>query len=314
LTVTEETEVSTAVSPSKSESRIDEEEEKPTATEEIVPAIAPDEEVTVTSTEVAEAEPIESSKISEEIVEIIPETVVESDEVVEVNTTKEEVPATEPMEEEDEKEPQNDINIAFENEVEVAHNEEPAKSVEDSSVEPPSVPKSEHEEEEEAIKEEPEKEVVEEEHESADEKVEEKEVEEEEEVEDVKEVKPTEPEAVLVKPELGTPQLSRKPTRSMRRKGRKNVETTSSEEKSKAAEPGPTTRRSSGRKGPSQPEESEPAESFGEPIDVTPTSSLGKKRAPPPPPLYVPASPSPAPSSGVDSTPNSPTSSVSTIT
>ncbi len=163
-------------------------------------------------------------------------------------------------------------------------------------MEPVSIPKSE----EEAPKEGPEEVVVEEEHGPADEKFED-------------EVKPTEPKAVLVKPELGAPQLSRNPIRSMRRKGtRKNVETTS-EEKGKTEKPGPTTKRSSGRKGPSQPKESEPAESFREPVNVTPTSSLGKKRAPQPPPLYVQASPSPATSSGVDFTPNSPTSSVSTI-
>ena len=78
--------ISTAVSSSKSESCYDEEEKNPNrAVEEIVPASAP-EEVTVASTEVSQAEPIESSKYREEIVET--ETVVESDEILDVNTTK----------------------------------------------------------------------------------------------------------------------------------------------------------------------------------------------------------------------------------
>ena len=104
--------------------------------------------------------------------------------------------------------------------------------------------------------------------------------------------------------------------RTLRGRNRKSLansgaEAESSEEKPKT-EPGPATRRGSVRKTQAEEVESEQAEG---PFEVGPAAPLTRKKAQPPPPLplHAPLS-SPAPSSGLDSMPNSPTSSISTVT
>ena len=84
----------------------------------------------------------------------------------------------------------------------------------------------------------------------------------------------------------------------------------------KGAEIGPTTRRSSGRSSKSQTEEVEgdgTASEMPELVEPSTTNVVKRKVPPPPLPLLGPSL-SPAPSSGIDSVPNSPTSSVSTVT
>lgn len=296
LTVGEETEVTTAVSPSKSEVRADEEEASPGLVEETV-TTAPSEGVpTPSETETKEAvQPSTSEKVEEEVAQptVEPEEAMETEKVAVKKEEEIEPEAEAAGEREAAKETPEDMNVVIESEVEVSHNEG-VQNVEETVTQPASVPKSEPADEEETVKEEVEKE-PEEEVEFGEEKTGEKE----------ELIKSPEADTSMSKPEAGTPKLTRRPLRGMRRKdgrGRKD------EEKSKGAgEAGPTTRRSSGRKSLATEEE---GESFGEPADAAPSSS--KKKAPPPP-VYIP-SPSPAPSSGMDSTPNSPTSSVSTVT
>ena len=127
------------------------------------------------------------------------------------------------------------------------------------------------------------------------------------------------------KTDVESPKLSRRPLRTPRRKIVDTEKSVSLSEDtkstpSKAAEVGgPTTRRSSGRSSLSKGavEEAE-ASADTSPVSempelVEPSTINVVKRKVPPPPLPLPSL-SPAPSSGIDSTPNSPTSSVSTVT
>ena len=136
----------------------------------------------------------------------------------------------------------------------------------------------------------------------------------ESEVEEKSIVKPVGPEATPPKTvEMETSTLARRPLRSAprSRKGTAVESETPTEEKSKV-ELGPSTRRSTGRR--VQTEESEAAEATEEATEaVLPTIAVTVKKRPAPlAPLQAPMS-SPAPSSGIDSTPNSPTSSISTV-
>ncbi len=140
------------------------------------------------------------------------------------------------------------------------------------------------------------------------------ETESEEKVEEKSIVKPVGPEATPPKTvDMETSTLARRPLRSAprSRKGTAAESETPTEEKSKV-ELGPSTRRSTGRR--VQTEESEAGEATEEATEaVSPAIAVAVKKRPAPlAPLQAPMS-SPAPSSGIDSTPNSPTSSISTV-
>lgn len=298
LTVGEETEVSTATSPLKSETPA-EEEQPASASEEITPTAASEAVEGAAETEVKDL----LKQSTDVAMETESETAVEPLEAADeekIRAEEESIPKAEVV---DEKGLVRDGNqtseLAMENEVEVS-DEVAAINTEENVLEPKSVAKTEPcGEDEEPTREENEKE-AEEENESGEDKPGEKE-----------ELKSPEAESRVSKSEAGTPKLGRRPLRAMRRKGARTETEEPREEKIKPAEAGPSKRRSSGRKA-QQAEEQPEGETTGEQTDITSSSSHGKKKAPPPPPLYVP-SPSPAPSSGVDSTPNSPTSSVSTV-
>nr|CAH0105337.1 unnamed protein product [Daphnia galeata] len=294
LTVTEETEVSAVSSPIKNELQIKKQESEAEELAEVPPVLEKTEQV-------VEVEPMETTDVivSQEEVESSTkepeETKPEMEKEVPTNglsveacesPVKSEADAVvvnaEDVVELTGKDEQPEDTVTFDSEVEVSHTEEVEKMVEDVAVEVTTTLKTETVEEEEIVNEEEEKTIEEVNEESSDEKCEEK------------EQKTIETESV-VKLETGTPKTTRRTQRGSRKKDlvSETEVTPVSEEKSKSAEPGPTTRRSSGRKG-TQSDEQE--------AEIT---SL-------PPPLYVPST-SPAPSSGIDSTPNSPTSSVSTV-
>lgn len=137
----------------------------------------------------------------------------------------------------------------------------------------------------------------------------------------VKEEKPTDNVEVKPKTEVESP-ITRRPLRVARRgkvhsSGDASADDKSAKSTPSSAEIGPTTRRSSGRS--SSKSQADEAESDGTASELPelaePTSTNVVKRKVPPPPL-PPLGPSlsPAPSSGIDSVPNSPTSSVSTVT
>lgn len=114
--------------------------------------------------------------------------------------------------------------------------------------------------------------------------------------------------------EIGTPSLTRRPLRGAPR-SRKTLATlevtdTGVEEKTKSSDAGPSTRRSSGRK--YLMDEMETNENNEETLDTL-VPNIGMKKKPAPLPSLQAPMASPAPSSGIDSTPNSPTSSVSTV-
>ncbi len=307
LMVAEETEVSTASSPSKTEvsTKIKESE---TEDEEAPPVLEKTEPV-------VEVEPMETTDVTtqEEVTSAVkvPE---ESPPEKEVAITGEPEDTTEsPVKKEKEAEPivdkeiatettakeeQPEVSVAFESEVEVSHSEEIEKKTEETVEEAAPILKTEPVEEEAAVNEDVDKIVEEDNEESGDEKGEEKE-------------KQTPEVESISKSETGTPKIDRKrPQRGIRKVVLNRDADVSSDDKTKTAEPGPTTRRSAVRKGPQSDEQE--TESVEEPAEATPIAGVGKKKASLPPPLYVPSS-SPAPSSGIDSTPNSPTSSVSTV-
>lgn len=193
------------------------------------------------------------------------------------------------------KEEPEETNAEVVTEVEVNVSEAPAISAVEGSIEAATPTKTEHADEE-PVREEQEKQVEEVPSTPADEKAE------------AKETKSTETEEPQKEAETTTPKLTRRPLRGIRGKKSGAQETESPiEEKVKAAEPGPVTRRT--RKS-TQAEEHEP-ETTEEPAEAAPPSAIAKKKTSLPP-LYVSTS-SPAPSSGIESIPNSPTSSVSTV-
>lgn len=309
LTVSEETEVSTSSTESKneveikiqeSESEVVEESPVPEKTEQVVevePMEATDvvisqEEVESTTKESEETQPVIEKEVPTNGLSIEPcESPVKSEtEVVVVNA--------EVADELTVKEEQPEETVAFDSEIEVSHTEDVEKTVEEVAVEVTTTLKEEPVEEEEIVQEEEEKTIEEVNEESGDEKGEEK------------EQKTVETESA-VKSETEVPKITRRAQRGSRKKDLvSETEGTPSDEKSKSAESGPTTRRSSGRKG-TQSDEQE-AEITEEPSEPVTPAGVGKKKTSLPPPLYVPST-SPAPSSGIDSTPNSPTSSVSTV-
>jgi len=146
---------------------------------------------------------------------------------------------------------------------------------------------------------------------------------EEDKTEIVKEDKLTDITEVKPKTDVESP-MTRRPLRVARR-GKASISgdtsTTATDDKPKlnlssSAEIGPTTRRSSGRSSKSQTEEVEgdgTASEMPELVEPSTTNVVKRKVPPPPLPLLGPSL-SPAPSSGIDSVPNSPTSSVSTVT
>jgi hypothetical protein len=311
LTVTEETEVSVVSSPIKNELQIKKQESEAEELAEVPPVLEKTEQV-------VEVEPMETTDVivSQEEVESSTkepeETKPEMEKEVPTNglsveacesPVKSEADAVvvnaEDVVELTGKDEQPEDTVTFDSEVEVSHTEEVEKMVEDVAVEVTTTLKTETVEEEEIVNEEEEKTIEEVNEESSDEKCEEK------------EQKTIETESV-VKLETGTPKTTRRTQRGSRKKDlvSETEVTPVSEEKSKSAEPGPTTRRSSGRKG-TQSDEQE-AEIVEEPCEIVTPAGVGKKKTSLPPPLYVPST-SPAPSSGIDSTPNSPTSSVSTV-
>ena len=311
LTVTEETEVSAISSPIKNELQIKNQESEAEELAEVPPVLEKTEQV-------VEVEPMETTDVivSQEEVESSTkepeETKPEMEKDVPTNglsveacesPVKSEADAVvvnaEDVVELTVKNEQPEDTVTFDSEVEVSHTEEVEKMVEDVAVEVTTTLKTKTVEEEEIVNEEEEKTIEEVNEESSDEKCEEK------------EQKTIETESV-VKLETGTPKTTRRIQRGSRKKDlvSETEITPVSEEKSKSAEPGPTTRRSSGRKG-TQSDEQE-ADIVEEPCEIVTPAGVGKKKTSLPPPLYVPST-SPAPSSGIDSTPNSPTSSVSTV-
>lgn len=183
------------------------------------------------------------------------------------------------------------------NEVEVNLTETAEKPAEEAVAETTTTPIKTESVAEEPNREEEERKVKEELAESVDEKVE------------VKETKTAETEEPTKGVETTTPKLTRRPLRGIRGKKLSTQETeAATEEKIKPVEPGPVTRRT--RKS-TQAEDHE-LEATEESVEAPPPSTVGKKRTSLPP-LYVSTS-SPAPSSGIESIPNSPTSSVSTVT
>ena len=300
LTVAEETEVPMVCSPSKTEVGTNNQELE-TEEEETPPVLQKIEEI-------VESEPMETTDVSvqEEISGFI-----KGPEESELPTEKNVLPTDQPTEEVESsvkeevepvvktevagesavKEEQPEVNVAFESEVEVSHSEEVDKNVEVITEEATPILNPEPVEEEEPIHEDVDKTVEEEIGESGDEKSEEK-------------------DKKITEVETGTPKATRRPSRGIRKTVLNREADVSSDDKTKLAEPGPTTRRSAGRKGP-QPDEQE-TEIVEEPVESTPVVVVGKKKTLLPPPVYVPSA-SPAPSSGIDSTPNSPTSSVSTV-
>jgi len=307
LTVNEETEVSTASTESKNEVEVKVQEsevveelpvlEKTEQVVEIEPmettdVVVSQEEVESSTKELEETKPVIEKEVPtnglsietcESPVKTETEVVVMNADVAGELTVKEE---------------QTEETVAFDSEVEVSHTEDVEKTVEEIAVEVTTTLKEEPVEEEEMMNEEEEKIIEEVNEESGDEKGEEK------------EQKTIETESAT-KSETGVPKITRRAQRGSRKKDLIcETEGIPSDEKSKSTESGPTTRRSSGRKG-TQSDEQE-AEIAEEPSETVTPTGVGKKKTSLLPPLYVPST-SPAPSSGIDSTPNSPTSSVSTV-
>ncbi|KAI9562025.1 hypothetical protein GHT06_012990 [Daphnia sinensis] len=308
LTVSEETEVSTVSITNKNEVQTKSQEVE---TEKMEETSVPENEEQVVLEETVEASDVTIVRTEKESCAMETEEPKPSAEKETPNLTETAEPVVkkeaEPVSKaEDNIEPtvkdeQPDVTVAFESEIEVSHTEDVEKTVEEMAADvTPTVGdmKSEPVEEEEVVHEEEEKVVEEVNEESADEKVEEK------------QQKTVEAETTS-KSETETPKTTRRAQRGSRKKEiASEAEGTPSDEKTKPSELGPTTRRSSGRKGPqSDDQETEVAEE--QPETIVPTG-VGKKKTTLPPPLYVPSA-SPAPSSGIDSTPNSPTSSVSTV-
>ena len=297
LTVGEEAEVSTASSPSKIEIRTQEEEASPGLVEETVTTAPSESASDVVEMDNKDEEKPPADVEDESVPPAEPEVELKSEKESEKKEAEETAAQVEPSageQRESAKDSHEEMSVAFESEVEVSHNDVD-QHLEETVVEPASVPKSEPGEEEESVVKEENDKDMEDELDFAEGKAADK----------GELLKSPEADTSMSKPDAGTPTLTRRPLRGMRRN--KHGQSRKEDDKSKAAaDLGPTTRRNSGRKGNQADED---GDSFGEPADVTPSSS--KKKAPPPP-LYIP-SPSPAPSSGIDSTPNSPTSSVSTV-
>jgi len=263
-------------------------------------------------TEVVESESFESpmeeatSTTEPETVETVLET--EPEETTVTCEAEPVVSAVEPTI----KEEQEEMNTAVESEVEVSQREEEQQveeHMEESVVEETvTVVKSEIVEEvEETVIDEVEK-TVDDTNDANESNVEEKPEE--------SEIKLAE-EEIVPKFETSTPTRGRRPAmRGMRRKGARGggghvSSTDGAEEKAIPAEPGPTTRRSSGRERKTTQSEEQEVETIEETVETSTPTAILKKKAPLPP-LYVPST-SPAASSGIDSTPNSPTSSISTV-
>lgn len=305
LTAVEETEVATVSTSDKAE--VPEiKEEVHVATIEPTKSLQETEEVPVTQpseiNEVSVETEVDSTSKPPEEVQPMEEDVLDKDEskneesTVPVVTEEEEITVDQRNTSDSTVKEENvEVSVAFENEVEVSQSEENVTKVEETTVEEPPSLKLEPAEEEETVVEKEEKMAEERVEESSDEKVEDQ--------------KPNEIENIS-KTEAETPKGGRRPQRGMRKKNVNRELDGATDEKSKSAEQGPTTRRSSGRKG-TQSDEPE-TDITEEPSEANLPASVGKKRTSLPPPLYVPIS-SPAPSSGIDSTPNSPTSSVSTV-
>lgn len=309
LTVSEETEVSTIPSPNKSEVQTKSQDVEAENVEE--PSVLENEdqvinEETVEATDVTIAQ-TEKEICAKEVEESKPSTEKDIHGLLaeaEESPVKKEAESMANKDEETEvgvKEEQPEVTVAFDSEIEVSHTEDVEKTVEEVAVDVlPTVGdmKSEPVEEEETIIEEEEKVAEEVNEESGDEKIEEKQ-------QKIVEVE------VASKSEIETPKTTRRAQRGSRKKDIvSEAEGTPSEEKTKSSELGPTTRRSSGRKGPQSDDQD--TEVTEEPSETITPTVVGKKKTSLPPPLYIPST-SPAPSSGIDSTPNSPTSSVSTV-
>lgn len=308
LSVTEETEVSIASNLTKTEVPTKSQEsgaplhtEAPSSlqkTEQLVEVVEPVETIEVTSQVEASSSLKSGEESSRSVEKVISVEIDKPDETKEKSTVKETevVSIAEPERESAIKEEHPEPSITFESEVEVSQNQEVEKKIEETSVEP-TVLKTEPVDEEEAVNEDEDKTVDEGNDESSDEKGEEK------------ELKTAEADNAS-KSEIGTPKVNRRPQRGIRKKVVNHEADTTPDEKNKISEPGPTTRRSSGRKGTQSDEHD--TESVNEVVEPNTPVGIGKKKTSLPPPLYVPSA-SPAPSSGIDSTPNSPTSSVSTV-
>lgn len=312
LTVSEETEVSTVSVPNKNEVQtksqdMEAEKMEETSVPENEEQVVLEETVETNDVTIVRTEKESCAKETEESKPSAEEETPAHDlltETVESSVKKEDEPVSKA---EDDigltlKEEQPEVTVAFDSEIEVSHTEDVEKTVEEMAVDVTATVgdiKSEPVEEEEVIHEEEEKIVEEVNEELADEKVEEK------------QQKTVEAESTS-KSETETPKTTRRAQRGSRKKEiASEAEGTPSDEKTKSSELGPTTRRSSGRKGPQSDDQD--TEVVEEPTEtIVPTTGVGKKKTSLPPPLYVPST-SPAPSSGIDSTPNSPTSSVSTV-
>lgn len=310
LTVAEETEISTALSSSKGEAQNKSEELEAESVESAKPSqesakteqvSEPEPMVTEVTFVENQVETVSTSNISEETQPAEKEISVSvSPEQTDESLARREAELGMKSEFESDvavQDDQSEIAVAFENEVEISHGDETEKVVEEGEAEVNISVKEEPVEEEEATVDEDKR--NDEVDESSDEKNEEK------------DQKAVEAEST-VKSEPGTPIASRRPQRTIR-KTILNRETDGAiEDKGKVVESGPTTRRSSGRKGTNMVSDEHETEVVEEAAEAHPSVGIGKKKTSLPPPVYIPSS-SPAPSSGIDSTPNSPTSSVSTV-